>query len=107
MAISYTVGCSFADAAEDVPKRWLAWLRDEHIADVMQAGVVSAQIVAMDADIPTFEVRYRFPDRATFDTYVSEHAPRLRDEGLRKFPLELGLSYSRTVGELTDSFGPG
>ncbi len=101
--ISYTVRCAFTGESE-VAREWLAWLCDEHIQDVIEAGAVGAEIVQMDGAEPTYEIRYRFPSRQMFDTYLAEHAPRLRDEGLSRFPIELGLSYSRTVGEVTDRF---
>lgn len=100
--ISYTVRCSFDD--QDVANEWLGWLRDKHIRDVLEAGAVSAQIVAMDDPVLTYEIRYCFASRSVFDTYIADHAPRLRDEGLDRFPLELGLTYSRSVGLIVESF---
>ncbi len=97
--IHYTVGCSFTDPA--VAERWLAWLRDEHLADVCAGGATAAQVVAMDGDDIAYEVRYRFPSRQAFQAYERDHAPRLRTEGLERFPLSLGLTYRRTVGEAT------
>ena len=96
--ISYTVRCEFTD--ECVSQRWVAWIRDEHIQDVIGAGAMSGEIVRMDGDAIVYEVRYRFADRAIFDSYIANHAPALRDEGLNRFPLGLGLSYTRTVGEV-------
>ncbi len=95
--IHYTVRCEFTDEA--VSQRWVDWLLDEHIQDVIDAGAISGEIVRMDGDPVVYEVRYRFAARATFDAYITNHASRLRDEGLKAFPLELGLSYSRAVGE--------
>ena len=98
--IAYTVRCDFTDAA--VAAEWHQWLVDEHLADLLDAGAVQAEVVTLDEPAPgaavTMESRYRFADRAGMDHYLSEHAPRLRDEGLSRFPLSLGLSYSRTIG---------
>ncbi len=103
--ICYTVRCEFPAAAVHVAAEWLAWLQDQHVADVLAAGAVAAEIVSMqDCDRPTMEVRYRFPDRAAFDSYLEEHAGRLRQEGLDRFPPELGLEYSRSVGEVVAAF---
>ena len=52
----------------------------------------------------TFEVRYRFPSRQAFDHYEQEIAPRLRAEGLKRFPPEKGISYRRSVGEVVNVF---
>jgi len=96
--IRYTVRCEFTDDA--VSQRWVDWLRDEHIQDVIDAGASSGEIIRIDGDQIVYEVRYGFPDRSIFDSYIANHAPALRDEGLNRFPLELGLSYTRTVGEV-------
>ena len=97
--IRYTVKCSFSSAPETV-QQWLEWLRQEHIADVQAGGASGAEIVEMTEETPAFEIRYRFPSNEIFQQYLSDHAPRLREEGLRRFPLELGLQYARTDGKV-------
>ena len=96
--VAYTVGCVIQ--SHDVAERWLSWLTDRHLDDVCAAGAIDAEIVELDTDedVRHFEVRYHFASRDALDTYVRDHAPRLRDEGLQLFPLELGLAYARTVG---------
>jgi hypothetical protein len=99
--IAYTVGCEIDDPG--VAERWLAWLADEHLAEVLGAGAVAAEVVRLDGEAgrpAAFEVRYRFPDRAAFEAYERDHAPGLRAEGLRRFPLALGIRYRRTAGEI-------
>ena len=93
---AYVVQCTFTDRA--VRDEWLAWLRDEHVADVVAAGALSGHAIVLDGDELTCEVHYRFADRAAFDVYEREHAPRLREEGLTRFPLERGLTYARRTG---------
>lgn len=104
--IAYTVRCDFTDAA--VAERWRRWLVDEHLADLLAAGAVRAEVVRLDTPSPgaaaTLESRYWFADRATMDSYLTDHAPRLRADGLARFPLSLGLSYSRSIGE---AYAPG
>lgn len=95
---AYTVACTFDDAG--VAEEWVAWLRDEHLADVCAAGALDAEVVRLDGEPPTVEVRYHFADRAAFGRYEAEHAPRLRAEGLARFPLERGLHYRRSTGEV-------
>ena len=103
--ITYTVSVSimFESKAEE----WLEWLKNGHIDDVRKGGAASAEIVKLDphdeAQRETiYEIRYRFADRSTFDDYLENHAPRLRREGLEKFPLEDGFKYSRSVGEILE-----
>jgi len=103
--IAYVVQCTFTGPdADTVAAEWLAWLRGEHIADVIAGGATSGTIIQLDpvADSPgaTYQIHYRFPDRETFRNYEANHAPRLRDEGLQRFPLDRGLTYARTVGEV-------
>jgi len=54
-------------------------------------------------DIPSYEIRYEFESRKAFETYEANHAPRLREEGLAKFPLTLGLEYQRSIGETVNT----
>jgi uncharacterized protein DUF4286 len=101
--ILYTVTVSLPDAA--TAGDWLQWLRDGHIADVLAGGATAAAIVALDGIPHTYEARYRFPSRAAFDRYEQAFAPRLRAEGLERFPVSKGISYRRTVGEVLNEFG--
>ncbi len=94
MTLLYTVAITDAGAAA----AWLRWLREGHVADVLAGGAVAAEIVQMDGAAHSYEVRYRFPSREAFARYEAEHAPRLRAEGLRLFPVDKGVSYRRTVG---------
>lgn len=95
---AYTVACTFTNP--DVADRWLDWLREEHLADVCAAGALDARAVRVDGDAIRCEARYHFADRAAFEAYERDHAPRLREEGLEKFPLDLGLTYERSTGEV-------
>jgi hypothetical protein len=98
--ILYTVRCEFSPETDSsVASDWVRWLRDKHIQDVLNAGATDAELVLLDGDLLAFEVCYRFPCREAFDNYETEHAAALRDEGLSLFPLSLGLTYQRTVGE--------
>lgn len=91
---AYTVHCEHTNS--DTHAAWVQWMLDEHLADVCAAGAQTAELIV---DGLRCETRYTFADRAAFDAYERDHAPRLRDEGLQRFPLSLGLTYSRTTGE--------
>jgi dipeptidase E len=95
--LAYVVAATFSDAA--VAEEWLAWLRGGHVAEVLAGGAESAEIVEMDAGQGlAFEVRYLFRSREAFAAYERDHAPRLREEGLRRFGPERGVTYRRTTG---------
>ncbi|MEM7227782.1 MAG: DUF4286 family protein [Planctomycetota bacterium] len=100
--IAYTVRCRFDDPM--VGAEWIAWLVREHLADVIAGGAIDATVVQLDGDPLTCEVRYHFPTRAAFDRYERDHAPALREEGLKQFPLERGLHYERSVGEVMANY---
>jgi hypothetical protein len=95
---SYTVRCEFSDP--EVARQWIEWLRQSHIRDVLNAGAQSAEVFSIIGEHETYEIRYRFASQQDFAAYELHHAPRLRKEGLEKFPLELGLRYTRATAEL-------
>jgi hypothetical protein len=99
--IAYTVTCHilYRSKAEE----WLEWLKNGHVAAVIKGGAESAVIVAHE-DGKTFEVRYIFPDQVAFDTYETEHAFALRQEGLKLFPPADGFHYTRSVGAVVGTF---
>ena len=93
--IRYIVRCQFTDAA--VAQQWVDWLLDGHIAEVCAGGALTGVLCRPVGQGLQYEVHYDFPSRTVFDRYEADVAPGLRDAGLQKFPLELGLSYSRSV----------
>lgn len=95
---AYTVTCTFRHAA--MADEWIAWLRDDHLAKVIAAGALDAEIVRHDGEPVRVEVRYHFASRDDFSRYEREHAPRLRAEGLARFGPERGLIYVRSTGEV-------
>lgn len=100
--IRYTVGVTFPD--ERTAERWLRWLRDGHVAEVLAGGATRAEVVRLDGSGIEYEVQYHFPDRAAFERYERDDAPRLRAEGLQLFPTEQGIRYRRNTGLVTDQF---
>lgn len=76
--------------ARDVEPEFRAWL-DAHVREILQLpGFVSAEI--FERDEPVDEVgalvlctQYRLQDRAALDTYLRDHAPRLRGDGIQRF----------------------
>lgn len=97
----YTVTADFTDAK--VAAEWVAWLRDGHMAEVVAGGALDAMVVRVE---PTeaaplrFEARYRFADLAAFERYERETAPRLRAEGLARFPFGKGVTLKRSLAEV-------
>ena len=72
------------DAA--IAPEYLAWLRD-HVREMLALpGFEGAQILERLEPEPApahvhYSVHYRLRDRAAFDAYLREHAPRMRAAG--------------------------
>jgi hypothetical protein len=96
LPIGYTVAAEFEDPG--VADEWLCWLVEEHIAEVLAGGATAAEVIDLEAAVRSFEVRYRFPSGEAWERYEREAAPRLRAEGLRRFPVEKGIRYRRSIG---------
>jgi hypothetical protein len=98
--ILYSVIATFPDEATRA--EYIAWLEDGHVDQVIGGGAHSAMIVrTLEPAAPlTVETRYVFSTRELYDRYVRETAPRLREEGLRRFPPERGVAFQRRLGAI-------
>jgi hypothetical protein len=101
--VVYSVFATFADPA--LADQWLRWLAAGHVAQVLAAGATGAEVVELDGPQRSFEVRYHFPSREALAAYERDHAPALRAEGLRLFPVERGVTYRRAVGTVLSQQG--
>ncbi len=89
-----------SDEARD---RYVSWLEDGHVDQVIAGGAHTAMIVKLEPDPagrPRVMTQYIFSTRELFDRYVAEHAPALRAEGLRLFGPQTGVSMHREIGEI-------
>jgi hypothetical protein len=106
LPVAYTVTAAFPTAA--AREEFIAWLRSGHVQGVLAGGAISASVVRVDE--PDRPVRaqacYVFPNPAVFRTYLSDHAPSLREEGLRRFPPDSGVRFERQVGTIVEEVGP-
>jgi hypothetical protein len=80
--------------------RALRWLVGEHVQDVCRGGAELATIVELDDPATALQMLYRFASRAALDGYLRDHPPRLRADGLARFPIEQGFRYERSVGTI-------
>lgn len=96
MDYRYTVKATFT--SHELAEEWVQWLKAGHCQDVLRCGAASVEVVALDGEQQAFEVRYLFPNRQVFEAYEAEHAHRLRQEGLARFPTERGIAYARNTG---------
>jgi hypothetical protein len=103
--ILYSVTATFIDQA--TAGEFLEWLRAGHIADVIKAGAESGAAIRLDSTDgrPRIMAQYTFASRAALDRYIAEDAPRLRAEGLAKFPASRGVTFERGVGTIEHAEG--
>lgn len=71
-----------------------------HAAEVVAAGALRAEVVVPEDAPRTVECRYTFPNLSEFRRYESDHAPRLRAEGLRRFGPERGIRFVRSISRV-------
>lgn len=96
--ILYTVTATLPD--EPTAAEYVAWLEDGHVDEVIAAGAHSGMIVRLEGSPIRVQTQYVFSTRETFDRYVQREAPALRAEGLKRFPPERGIAFSREIGEI-------
>ena len=96
MNYRYTVKARFQSS--EVAQEWLQWLQAGHCEEVLRRGATKVEIIALDNEPTTYEVRYVFDNHDTFNSYETEHAETLRAEGLALFPVERGIVYTRSTG---------
>lgn len=97
--ISYSVTATLPD--RHAADRYLRWLTEGHVQEVLKGGAHDARVVELESDHAVqVETTYLFPDRSTYETYVREHAPRLRADGLRRFGEQPGVSFTRRQGSV-------
>lgn len=73
----------------DVVDAWLAWIPG-HVAEILAVpGMLSAQLWEVVDPVParrrSFCVAYAVQDWAALEAYLTDHAPRLRADGVARF----------------------
>lgn len=95
--VAYTVCATIPD--EGTAQEYLDWLLSGHVQAVVKAGAISgsaARIVDPASPIRV-EARYFFANMAAYESYLLEHAPALRAQGLARFPASRGIRFERGV----------
>ena len=88
----------------EVSDDYRAWL-DGHVHEILGIpGFTHAELHAEDAvdGRAVWTVRYHLQSREALETYLRDHAPRLRAEGLARFGDR--FSATRRVSELVRSY---
>lgn len=73
-----------------IHEEWLRWMKEEHMQQVIDTGYFSSfkllRLLEVDeTDGPTYAAQYFTHSIEQYHEYIEKHAPRLRDEGLRRW----------------------
>ncbi|GAC1599301.1 MAG: hypothetical protein NVS3B8_11870 [Chitinophagaceae bacterium] len=74
----------------DIQEAWVAWMKAQHIPDVMKTGCFTTfqfarLLEADDTEGPTYAVQYHAVKKEDYDHYITHHAPVLRKEALSRW----------------------
>ena len=73
---------------EDVHEEWLAWMKSEHIPEVMKCGLFERnKILKVIADDQghTYSIQYTCTSFKKLEDYFETHAPQLQQEHLTRY----------------------
>lgn len=79
--IIYSVTVTLDTAVET---DWVAWMRTQHIPDVMETGCFSAAHLQRlldpepDPGLATYNIQYECPNMETYEAYRDQFAPQLQ-----------------------------
>jgi len=72
---------------ESVEKKWLLWMKTEHVPDVIGTGLIrSFQILKSASEDQLYHFDYHFNSIEDYHHYRKEFAPKLKAHPLEKFP---------------------
>ncbi|UYQ92965.1 DUF4286 family protein [Chitinophaga horti] len=85
--IVYNVTTKVSNAIKD---RWLDWMKAEHIPEIMDTGLfhdyrICRLLEQDDSDGPTYTIQYSTDTLENYQTYINEHAPRIRQRSYAMF----------------------
>ena len=88
-----------------VEERWLKWMREVHIPNVMDTGLFSSFLFTQvfpeqEQDHPSYSIQYRAADLESIKLYMQMYADELRAKSAKAWG-ELALAF-RTVLEVLD-----
>jgi len=73
-----------------IAEEWTAWMKDEHIPQLMDTGLfVNYRLCRLleqdETEGVTFTAQYYCDSMEHYETYISEHATKMRDKGFNRF----------------------
>lgn len=85
-------------ASSDIRARYLAWMRDEHVDDLLRVDGCLECRIAILSDLKT-RAEYLFLSEEHLNKYLHEIAPKLRLE-VRKHFTEQDIKFERSQSEI-------
>lgn len=75
---------------EPIKDKWLAWLNDEHIPEVINTGcfthAVVLQLLEVDnSEGPTYAIQYHAESKGLYNNYIENHSARMRQKSFDKW----------------------
>lgn len=88
-----------------VEKRWIKWMKQEHIPEVMQTGMFTSYLFTQvypeqEQDHPSYSIQYLAADLESIKLYMQMYADELRNKSAKSWG-EHALAF-RTVLEVLD-----
>ena len=73
-----------------IAESWLAWLKEEHIPEVLNTGCfTNAKIMKLlevdETEGPTFAIQYFAENRSQYDLYIEKFAGMMRQKSFEKW----------------------
>lgn len=90
---------------KSITQEWLIWIK-EHIPLVLATGKFKeaklTKVLVDDDESDTYSVQYRAHSREALDSYYTEHAENLKQDGIKRFADKM-LAF-RTELEVVDEY---
>lgn len=75
-----------------IVSEWIEWMHHEHLDEVISTGMFDRYLFfellepkEEEEEARTFVAQYITDSKARYETYINEHAPRLREKGFFRF----------------------
>jgi hypothetical protein len=73
-----------------ITKDWVKWMKTEHIPELLKTGLFIdyrfCRLLEQDeTDGPTYTIQYFCDSLEHYNTYLAEHASRMREKSQKKF----------------------
>jgi hypothetical protein len=90
-----------------VEERWLKWMREEHIPNVMETGLFSSFLFTQvfpeqEQDHPSYSIQYRAADLESIKLYMQMYADELRAKSAKAWG-EHALAFRTVLEELDEN----